>query len=153
MEKRKKHPALKIYLISRWFYLHNLEIIAKVFYYLNIIIFQASIAYEADIHESVILAHPRGVIIHPNSKIGKNTQIYQRVTLGSKELDKPVDIKVGNNCILGANCCLLGVLTISDNVHIGANSVVLEDVEPNCTVVGVPSKVVKKSNKKTSRKK
>ena len=153
MKKRKKHPALKIYLISRWLYLHNLEIIAKVFYYLNIIIFQASIAYEADIHESVIFPHPRGVMIHPHTTIGENTIIYQRVTLGDRSLDGEVQIHIGKNCFIGANSFVLGVINIGDNVKIGCNTVVLENVKPNCTVVGVPGKVVKKSNKKASRKK
>lgn len=150
--ERKKHPALKIYLISRWFYLHGLKILAKFFYYLNIIIFQCSLAYEADINERVILAHPRGVIIHPNSKIGEYTQIYQRVTLGTKEIGRDVDIVVGKNCILGANSCILGEVKIGDNVKVGANSVVTKDVKSNLTVVGVPCKVIKKTNGRNNSK-
>lgn len=150
--ERKKHPALKIYLISRWCYLHHLTLLAKFFYNLNIIIFQCSLAYEADISDKAIFAHPRGVIIHPNSKIGEYTQIYQRVTLGTKEIGKPVNIVVGANCILGANCCLLGEVKIGDNVKVGANSVVLKNVASNTTVVGVPAKAIKKKNGRTNRK-
>lgn len=142
--ERKKHPALKIYLISRFLYKHKLEILAKFFYYLNIIIFQCSLAYEADISDKVILAHPRGVIIHPNSSIGEYTQIYQRVTLGTKQIGRPVRLIVGKNCVLGANCCILGEVKIGDNVRVGANSVVTHDVEDNSTIVGVPGKVIKK---------
>lgn len=150
--KRKKHPALKLYLASRWCYLHHLNILAKFIYHLNILIFQCSLAYEAIIDDSVILAHPRGVIIHPNSKIGANTQIYQRVTLGTKEIGRKVKIIVGDNCVLGANCCILGEVKIGDNSKVGANSVVLKDVPSNTTVVGVPAKAIKKKNGRVNTK-
>lgn len=152
-----KHPALVIYLISRWFYLHNLELIAKIFYRLNNVIFSCSIAYEADIDKSVRICHPRGTFINPGSKIGARTILFQSITLGSKEIVDEVDIVIGKNCLLGANVCVLGKVKIGDNVKIGANSVVTKNISSNCTVVGVPAKIVKKKkgsnvNRKQSRK-
>lgn len=51
---------------------------------------------------------------------------------------------IGKNCLLGAGCCVLGDITIGNNVKIGANAVVLENVPDNCTVVGVPAKIIKR---------
>ena len=147
MEPYKKHPALKIYLISRWFYLHHLEFIAKFFYRINNVVFQCSLAYEAEIDASVRLCHARGVIIHPHSKIGKRACIFQHVTLGTKEVGRPVNIEIGDDCLLGANCVILGEVKIGDNVKVGANSVVVKDVPSNSLVIGVPGKIYKNESK------
>ena len=53
---------------------------------------------------------------------------------------------IGRNCIIGAGAVILGDITIGDNVKIGANAVVLKDVPANCTVVGVPAKIVKRDS-------
>lgn len=50
---------------------------------------------------------------------------------------------IGKHCVIGAGACVLGEITIGDNVKIGANAVVLTDIPDNCTVVGVPGKIVK----------
>lgn len=65
--------------------------------------------------------------------------IYQNVTIGSG-VNGP---RIGKNCLLGAGCCVLGDITIGDNVKVGANAVVLKDVPSNCTVVGVPAQIKK----------
>lgn len=56
--------------------------------------------------------------------------------------------KVGKNCIIGTGACLLGNIKIGDNVKIGANSVVLNDVPDNCTVVGIPARIIKSKGNK-----
>lgn len=50
---------------------------------------------------------------------------------------------VGKNCVIGAGACILGNIKIGDNVNIGANAVVLEDIPDNCTAVGVPARIIK----------
>lgn len=50
---------------------------------------------------------------------------------------------MGNNVVIGAGACVLGEITIGNNVNIGANAVVINDVPNDCTVVGVPAKIVK----------
>lgn len=52
--------------------------------------------------------------------------------------------KIGENCIIGTGACVLGNIKIGNNVKIGANAVVLEDVPDDCTVVGVPGKIIKR---------
>jgi serine O-acetyltransferase len=81
-------------------------------------------------------------------RIGSNVTIFQGVTLGAKELDMGFDCgrrpEVGNNVVLGAGCKILGGIHIGDNVTVGANSVVVDSVEANSTVVGIPARKVSK---------
>jgi serine O-acetyltransferase len=78
------------------------------------------------------------------TRIGSNATIYQGVTLGAKEIDMAFDPalrpQVGDNVVLGSGCKILGGVTIGDNVTVGANSVVVESVEPGATVVGIPAR-------------
>ena len=105
----------------------------------------------ADIHPGATLGkgffidHATGVVIGETTIIGDNVSLWQGVTLGgvasSKVKRHPT---IGNNVTIGAHAVVLGDITIGDNVKIGAGSVVVKDVPPNCTVVGVPGRVVKK---------
>ena len=89
------------------------------------------------LEKGVNIGHGIGIVIHQNSRIGKGTMIYQNVTIGSG--NGPI---IGENCILGCGCCVLGDIVIGNNVKIGANAVVLKNVPDNCTVVGIPAKIV-----------
>ena len=73
--------------------------------------------------------------------LGGGTIIYQNVTLGG--LKGHYGPTIGRNCVIGSGAVILGEVKIGDNVKIGANAVVLKDVPDNCTVVGVPAKIVK----------
>ena len=105
----------------------------------------------ADIHPGATLGkgffidHATGVVIGETTIIGDNVSVWQGVTLGgvssSKGKRHPT---IGNNVTIGAHAVVLGDINIGDNVKIGAGSVVVKDVPPNCTVVGVPGRVVKK---------
>ena len=81
------------------------------------------------------------MVIGETAIIGDNVTLYQGVTLGGtgKESGKRHPT-VGNNVLIGAGAKVLGSFTIGDNCKIGAGSVVLENVPPNSTVVGVPGK-------------
>ena len=79
--------------------------------------------------------------------IGDNVTLYQGVTLGGtgKEHGKRHPT-IGNNVMISAGAKILGSFTIGDNSKVGAGSVVLEEVPPNSTVVGIPGRVVKRNN-------
>ena len=92
------------------------------------------------------------MIIGETTVIGDNVTLYQGVTLGGtgKETGKRHPT-LKDNVMVSAGAKILGSFTIGENSKIGAGSVVLEEVPPNCTVVGVPGRVVKRENKKVPR--
>lgn len=99
----------------------------------------------AQIGKGLFIDHGNGVIIGETAVIGDNVTLYQGVTLGGtgKEHGKRHPT-VGNNVMISAGAKVLGSFTIGDNSKIGAGSVVLSEVPPNSTVVGVPGRVVKR---------
>lgn len=100
----------------------------------------------AQIGKGLFIDHGNGVIIGETSIIGDNCTFYQGVTLGGtgKEQGKRHPT-IGNNVMISAGAKILGSFKIGDNSKIGAGSVVLEEVPPCSTVVGVPGRVVKNS--------
>lgn len=106
----------------------------------------------AVIGEGFFIDHGNGVIIGETAKIGNNVTLYQGVTLGGtgKEQGKRHPT-VGDNVMISAGAKVLGSFTIGDNSKIGAGSVVLKEVPPNSTVVGVPGRVVRRDNKALPR--
>lgn len=102
----------------------------------------------AKIGKGFFIDHGHGVIIGETTIIGDNVTLYQGVTLGGtgKEHGKRHPT-IGNNVMVSAGAKVLGSFTIGDNSKIGAGSVVLNEVPPNSTVVGVPGRVVKRGNK------
>lgn len=102
----------------------------------------------AQIGKGLFIDHGNGVIIGETSIIGDNVTLYQGVTLGGtgKEQGKRHPT-VGNNVMISTGAKVLGSFKIGDNSKIGAGSVVLEEVPPNSTVVGVPGRVVKRNNR------
>ena len=101
----------------------------------------------AKIGKGFFIDHGNGVIIGETAIIGDNVTLYQGVTLGGtgKEQGKRHPT-VGNNVMISAGAKVRGSFKIGDNSKIGAGSVVLEEVPPNSTVVGVPGRVVKRNN-------
>lgn len=101
----------------------------------------------AKIGKGFFIDHGNGVIIGETAIIGDNVTLYQGVTLGGtgKEHGKRHPT-IGNNVMISAGAKVLGSFKIGDNSKIGAGSVVLSEVPPNSTVVGVPGRVVKRNN-------
>jgi len=101
----------------------------------------------AQIGKGFFIDHGSGVIIGETTIIGDNVTLYQGVTLGGtgKEQGKRHPT-IGNNVMISTGAKVLGSFTIGDNSKIGAGSVVLEEVPPGSTVVGVPGRVVKRIN-------
>lgn len=101
----------------------------------------------AEIGKGFFIDHGNGVIIGETAIIGDNVTLYQGVTLGGtgKEQGKRHPT-IGNNVMISAGAKVLGSFKIGDNCKVGAGSVVLEEIPPNSTVVGVPGRVVKRDN-------
>ena len=106
----------------------------------------------ATIGKGLFIDHGSGVIIGETAVIGDNVTLYQGVTLGGTGKEKGKrHPTLEDNVMVSAGAKILGSFTIGENSKIGAGSVVLEEVPPNCTVVGVPGRIVRMDNKKVSR--
>ena len=106
----------------------------------------------ARIGKGLFIDHGNGVIIGETAIVGDNVTLYQGVTLGGtgKEHGKRHPT-LCNNVMVSAGAKVLGSFTIGENSKIGAGSVVLEEVPPKSTVVGVPGRVVKRNNQSVPR--
>ena len=106
----------------------------------------------ATIGRGLFIDHGSGVIIGETTIIGDNVTLYQGVTLGGtgKERGKRHPT-LEDNVMVSAGAKILGSFTIGENSKIGAGSVVLKEVPPNCTVVGVPGRIVKRGDVKVPR--
>ncbi|MCX7781405.1 MAG: serine O-acetyltransferase [Negativicutes bacterium] len=103
----------------------------------------------ATIGEGLFIDHGTGVVIGETAEIGDNVTLYQGVTLGGTGKEKGKrHPTVGNNVVIATGAKVLGSFRVGDNAKIGAGSVVLEEVPPNTTVVGIPGKVVCVNGKK-----
>lgn len=97
----------------------------------------------ATIGKRFFIDHGMGVVIGETAEIGDDVTIYQGVTLGGTSLNKGKrHPTLGNNVTIGLHAAVLGAITIGDNSKVGAGSVVVKDVPPNSTVVGIPGRVV-----------
>lgn len=106
----------------------------------------------AKIGKGLFIDHGSGVIIGETTIIGDNVTLYQGVTLGGTGKEKGKrHPTLKDNVMVSAGAKILGSFTIGENSKIGAGSVVLEEVPPNCTVVGVPGRVVRMGNQKVPR--
>ena len=106
----------------------------------------------ATIGKGLFIDHGHGVVIGETAVIGDNVTLYQGVTLGGtgKEQGKRHPT-IGNNVMISAGAKVIGSFTVGENSKIGAGSVVLSEVPPNSTVVGVPGRVVKRDNVRIPR--
>lgn len=104
----------------------------------------ADIPLNCKIGGGLLIPHPNGIVIHPEANIGSNCLILQQVTIGV--LDKSGPPCLGNRVDCGAGAKILGKIVIGDDVLIGANAVVLNDIPSKSTAVGVPAKIVKKNS-------
>ncbi len=105
----------------------------------------------AQIGKGLFIDHGMGVVIGETTIIGDNCTLYQGVTLGGTGKDKGKrHPTIGNNVTIGSGAKVLGPFTVGDNSKIAANAVVLNEIPPNSTCVGVPAHIVKRNNVKVA---
>ncbi|UCG37865.1 MAG: serine O-acetyltransferase [bacterium] len=103
----------------------------------------------ATIGRGFFVDHGMGVVIGETTEIGDNVTLYQGVTLGGVSLKKEKrHPTLRNNVVVGAGAKVLGPFEVGENSRIGANSVVVKEVPPNSTVVGIPGRIVIKEGRK-----
>ena len=102
----------------------------------------------AKIEAGVFIDHGAGVVIGETAFVGSGTVLYHGATLGGTGKQKGKrHPTVGRNCVISAGAKVLGNVTIGDGAKIGAGAVVLTDVPPNATAVGVPARIIIKNRK------
>ncbi|MFK5938296.1 MAG: DapH/DapD/GlmU-related protein [Sulfurimonas sp.] len=140
------HPRMLpvvLFRLSNFSSRYGLGIIGKIIALLNQIIFGCDIARNAKIEGGLYLPHPVGVVVGENTIIGKNCILHQGVTLGDRgECHEGSDPVLGDFIEVGTGAKVLGVVHLGDYVRVGANSVVLKDVEDYGVVAGVPAKLI-----------
>lgn len=103
----------------------------------------------AQIGKGVFIDHGMGVVIGETAVVGDYCTIYQGVTLGGTGKDKGKrHPTIGKNVTIGSGAKVLGPFSVGDNSKIAANAVVLSEIPPNSTCVGVPAHIVKLDNKR-----
>ena len=141
--------ALVLHRISHKLWKYKLPLLPRVLSQLTRNITGIEIHPGAKIGKGVFIDHGMGVVIGETSEIGDRCLLYQGVTLGGtgKDCGKRHPT-LQENVVVGAGAKVLGAIQIGSNTRIGAGSVVVKNVEKNCTVVGIPGRVVHQSGVK-----
>jgi serine O-acetyltransferase len=134
--------ALRFHRLSHWLWTHKLPLLGRMLSHVARFLTGIEIHPGAQIGEGFFIDHGMGVVIGETAEVGDNVTLYHGVTLGGTSLRKEKrHPTLLDNVIVGAGAKVLGPVTVGENARIGAGSVVVDDVPPNCTVVGIPGKI------------
>ena len=141
--------AIRMHRIAHFYYKHNLKFLARYVSQRAVRKTGIEIHPGATIGRRLVIDHGTGIVIGETTEIGDDVLIYQGVTLGGtgKDVGKRHPT-IGNRVMISAGSKVLGPITIGDDSRVAAGAVVLKDVPPNSTVVGVPARVVRQNGKK-----
>lgn len=136
--------ALRAHKRAQWFLNHNMPFLARAISQKSARKTGIEIHPGAKIGRRVCIDHGTGIVIGETAEVGDDVMIYQGVTLGGtgKDIGKRHPT-IESGVMIGAGAKVLGPITIGKNAKVAAGAVVVKDVEPNCTVVGVPGEVVR----------
>jgi serine O-acetyltransferase len=141
--------ALIYYRMAHFFYRARLFLLARFISQIARSFTGIEIHPGARIGKRFFIDHGLGVVIGETAIVGDDVLLYQGSTLGGTGIVKGKrHPTIGNNVVIGAGAKVLGNIVIGDNSYIGANAVVVKDVPPNSTVVGVPGRITKQDGKK-----
>lgn len=138
--------AVRMHRKANWCFRHKLFFLARLISQRAVRKTGIEIHPGATIGRRLVIDHGTGVVIGETAEIGDDVLIYQGVTLGGTGKDKGKrHPTIGNNVMISSGAKVLGPFKVGDNSRIAAGAVVLDEVPPDCTVVGVPARVVKRS--------
>ena len=142
------HAVLAHRLLTRPLWLAGLRWLARVIAYLTRWGTGIEIHPGAEIGKRLFIDHGMGVVIGETAVIGDDCTLYHSVTLGGTSWKKGKrHPTLGNGVVIGAGAKVLGPITVGDGARVGSNSVVLKNVPPGATVVGIPGHVVNPDRK------
>ena len=141
------YPGIKAVLSHRrahWCHMHGLKFLARLISQRSRHRTGIEIHPGAKIGKRLVIDHGMGIVIGETAEIGDDCTIYHGVTLGGTGKDTGKrHPTIGNNVLISTGAKVLGPFTVGDNSRIGANAVVLQEVPPDSTVVGIKARVVK----------
>ena len=134
--------------IAHWLYLHHRFFLARCVSQWSRFWTGIEIHPGATIGHRLVIDHGMGIVIGETAEVGDDCLLYQGVTLGGTGKDKGKrHPTLGNNVLVGSGAKVLGPFKVGDNSRIAAGAVVLREVPPNSTAVGVPAQVVRVAGK------
>jgi len=141
--------AIWLHRISHWLYRRGFILLPRMISNWARFVTGIEIHPGATIGKGLFIDHGTGIVIGETAEIGHNVTLYQGVTLGGTGKEKGKrHPTVGDNVVVASGAKVLGSFKVGDNSKIGAGSVVLKEVPPNSTVVGIPGQVVWHNGKK-----
>ena len=136
--------AILYYRLAHWLYMRRLCFLARVVSQWSRFFTGVEIHPGAKIGRRLVIDHGMGIVIGETAEIGDDVLIYQGVTLGGTGKDRGKrHPTIGNDVLLGTGAKVLGPFTVGDGARIAAGAVVLKEVPPNSTAVGVPARIVR----------
>jgi len=140
--------ALWMHRVAHYFWTHHLKLLGRITSHVNRFFTQIEIHPGATIGRRLFIDHGAGVLMGETAEIGDDVLMYSGVVLGGTTLEKRKrHPTIGNGVVIGSGAIALGPITIGDDVRIGAGSVVVKSVPQGVTVVGVPGRIVTKTEK------
>ena len=144
LEVYSGYKAVRSHRRANWFFRHNMKFIARFISQRSRHKTGIEIHPGATIGKGLFIDHGMGVVIGETTEIGENCTLYQGVTLGGTGKDTGKrHPTLGNNVLVGCGARVLGPFKVGDNARIAAGAVVLNEIPPDSTAVGVPAQVVK----------
>ena len=141
--------AMVRYRIANWFYRHNLKLLARIISQRARRLTGIEIHPAAKLGRGIFIDHGTGVVIGETAEVGDDVVIYQGVTLGGTGKDTGKrHPTIEDGVMISAGSKVLGPITVGRGSKIGANSVVLKNVPPYSTVVGVPGRIVRQNGER-----
>ncbi|MEW5761897.1 MAG: serine O-acetyltransferase [Bacillota bacterium] len=141
--------AIMLHRVAHRLYRWRLFTLARLVSHFSRFLTGVEIHPGAKIGAGVFIDHGAGVVIGETAEVGNNVTMYQGVTLGGTGKEKGKrHPTIGDNVVISAGAKILGSITVGENSKIGAGSVVLKPVPPNCTVVGVPGRIVRRDGQR-----
>ena len=135
--------AIWVHRASHALWLRDLKLGARVLAHANRFITGIDIHPAARIGRRVVIDHGMGIVIGETATIGDGCLLYAGVVLGGTSLERKVrHPQVGANVVIGSHACILGAIHVGEHARVGSGSVVVRDVPPEATVVGVPARVI-----------
>ena len=146
------YPGVKATLrhrMAHWCWLHGMKFLGRAISQRTRKKTGIEIHPGATLGRRLVIDHGMGIVIGETAEVGDDVLMYQGVTLGGTGKDRGKrHPTIGNNVLIGSGAKVLGPFKVGDNSRIASNAVVLSEVPPDSTAVGVPARIVKLSGEK-----